>query len=205
MSIPNNLRVTPLRIAGGLIIAGALGLGAIVGATEAFGGVGGDASATLSVPITPQLIQRGAYVAVEGDCAACHTAPAGQPFAGGVPIATPIGTVFTTNITPDKTTGIGAYTYGDFERAVRRGIRPDGDALYPAMPYPSYAHVSDADMQALYAYFTHSVQPRDDAELARGPSLVEGPEHCAPCHTDRGFGLQELALTPQDGPQYLAG
>src|ERR1700744_4928914 len=148
MSIPNNLRVTPLRIAGGLVIAGALGLGAIVGATEAFGGVGGDASATLNVPVTPQLLQRGAYVAVEGDCAACHTAPAGQGLAGGLAIATPIGTVFTTNITPDKATGIGSYTYGMFERAVRRGMRPDGEALYPAMPFPSYAHMSDADTQA---------------------------------------------------------
>src|ERR1700684_4591800 len=125
MSIPNNLRVTPLRIAGGLVIAGALGLGAIVGASEAFGGVDADPSPTLSVPVTPQLLQRGAYVAVEGDCAACHTDPGGQALAGGLPIATPIGTVFTTNITPDKTTGIGTYTYGAFERAVRRGIGPD--------------------------------------------------------------------------------
>src|SRR5271154_2932468 len=159
MSIPNNLRVTPLRIAGGLVIAGALGLGAIVGATQAFGGIGGDASATLSVPITPELLQRGAYVAVEGDCAACHTEPGGQALAGGLPIATPIGTVFTTNITPDTATGIGGYTYGMFERAVRRGIRPDGDALYPAMPFPSYARLSDTDTQALYAYLMHGVKP----------------------------------------------
>ena len=243
MSIPNNLRVTPLRIAGGLVIAGAVGLGAIVGAAEAFGGVGGDASATLSVPVTPELLQRGAYVAVEGDCAACHTEPGGQALAGGLPIATPIGTVFTTNITPDKATGIGGYTYGMFERAVRRGIRPDGDALYPAMPFPSYARMSDADTQALYAYLMHGVKPvsqpnkpeaiswplsmrwpltywrwafapavttnaatlSNDAVINRGAYLVEGPEHCGTCHTDRGIGLQELALTPQQGPHYLSG
>jgi alcohol dehydrogenase (quinone), cytochrome c subunit len=243
MSIPNNLRVTPLRIAGGLVIVGALGLCAVVGAAKAFGGIGGDASAALSVPITPELLQRGAYVAVAGDCAACHTAPGGQPLAGGLPIATPIGTVFTTNITPDKATGIGSYTYGAFERAVRRGIRPDGDALYPAMPFPSYAHTSDADTQALYAYIMHGVKPvsqpnkpeaiswplsmrwpltywrwafaptvttktatlSSDPVINRGAYLVEGPEHCGTCHTDRGIGLQELALTPQQGPHYLSG
>jgi alcohol dehydrogenase (quinone), cytochrome c subunit len=235
--------ITPLRVVTGLVVLGVVGLAGAVGATKAFGGVGGDPYATLPVPITQALIQRGAYVAIEGDCAACHTAPGGQPFAGGLPIATPIGTVFTTNITPDEATGIGAYTYGDFERAVRRGIRPDGSALYPAMPYPSYAHVSDADMQALYAYVSHGIQPvaqpdkpedmpwplsmrwpltywrwmfapavapattqaSDDSELDRGAYLVEGLEHCGTCHTDRGFGLQEKALTPQDGPQYLGG
>ena len=159
-----SLKITPLRVVTTVIVLGAVGLGGAVGAAEAFGGIGGDPNASLSVPVTPALIQRGAYVAVEGDCAACHTDPGGQAFAGGLPIATPIGTVFTSNITPDKTTGIGTYTYGDFERAVRRGIRPDGNSLYPAMPFPSYAHISDADMQALYAYFTQSVQPVAQAD-----------------------------------------
>jgi alcohol dehydrogenase (quinone), cytochrome c subunit len=76
-----------------------------------------------------------------------------------LPIATPIGAVYTTNITQDTATGIGRYSYGDFERAVRRGIRPDGSSLYPAMPFPSYARISDADMQALYAHFKYGVQP----------------------------------------------
>jgi mono/diheme cytochrome c family protein len=243
MNMPNNLRATPLRIAGGLVIVGALGLCAVVGAAKAFGGIGGDAAATLTVPITPELLQRGAYVAVAGDCAACHTAPGGQALAGGLPIATPIGTVFTSNITPDKATGIGNYTYGAFERAVRRGIRPDGEALYPAMPFPSYAHMSDADTQALYAYLMNSVKPvsqpdkseaiawplsmrwpltywrwafaptvtthaatlSSDPVINRGAYLVEGPEHCGTCHTDRGIGLQELALTPQQGEHYLSG
>ena len=152
-------RITPLRVVAGLVVLGVVGLGVAVGAPAVFGGDSGNPSATLPVAITPALVQRGAYVAVEGDCAACHTDPGGQSFAGGLGINTPIGAVFTSNITPDKQTGIGAYTYGDFERAVRRGIRPDGSAMYPAMPYPSYAHISDADMEALYAYFMQGVQP----------------------------------------------
>jgi mono/diheme cytochrome c family protein len=123
------------------------------------GGVGGSRSAKLEQPVSDDLLRRGAYVAVLGDCAACHTASPDAPYAGGLALATPIGQVFSTNITPDKASGIGDYSYGDFERAVRRGIRADGTALYPAMPYPSYAHVSDADLQALYAYFTHKVRP----------------------------------------------
>ncbi|MFT9258014.1 MAG: cytochrome c [Acetobacter sp.] len=106
-----------------------------------------------------KLGERGAYVAILGDCAACHTAPGGAPFAGGLPIVSAIGTIYSSNITPDRTHGIGAYSYEDFERAVRRGIRKDGTTLYPAMPYPSYAHVSDDDMHALYAYLQQSIKP----------------------------------------------
>ncbi|MBO1325461.1 cytochrome c [Acetobacter sp. TBRC 12305] len=106
-----------------------------------------------------RLLERGAYVAILGDCAACHTAPGGAPFAGGLPIVSAIGTIYSSNITPDRTHGIGAYSYEDFERAVRRGIRKDGTTLYPAMPYPSYAHVTDDDLHALYAYLQHSIKP----------------------------------------------
>ncbi|RRD22352.1 alcohol dehydrogenase [Brucellaceae bacterium VT-16-1752] len=106
----------------------------------------------------PSLIQQGEYLAHAGDCVACHTAPGGKPFAGGLGMQTPMGTIYSTNITPDRTTGIGQYTYGDFERAVRKGIRPDGTHLYPAMPYVSYAVVRDEDVKALYAYFMSSVK-----------------------------------------------
>lgn len=106
----------------------------------------------------PQLITKGEYLARAGDCTACHTAPGERPFAGGLAMQTPMGTVYSTNITPDKNTGIGDYSYGDFERAVRRGVRPDGAPLYPAMPYASYVVVSDNDIQALYAYFMSSVE-----------------------------------------------
>lgn len=105
------------------------------------------------------LIKRGEYLARAGDCVACHTSKDGKAFAGGLPMETPIGTIYSTNITPDKATGIGSYSYDDFQKAVRHGIAKNGDTLYPAMPYPSYAVVSDEDMQALYAYFMHGVAP----------------------------------------------
>ncbi|MGP6488764.1 alcohol dehydrogenase [Duffyella gerundensis] len=106
-----------------------------------------------------EQIKRGEYLARAGDCIACHTTTGGKPFAGGLSMDTPIGTIYTTNITPDKKTGIGDYSYDDFQQAVRHGVAKNGDTLYPAMPYPSYAVVNDEDMKALYAYFMHGVQP----------------------------------------------
>ncbi|MFT4198151.1 MAG: cytochrome c [Pseudoxanthomonas sp.] len=107
----------------------------------------------------PALIEKGRYLAAAGDCTACHTAPGGRPFAGGLAIASPIGAIYSTNITPDADTGIGGYTLDQFDRALRHGIRSDGSTLYPAMPYPSYARMHDDDVEALYAYFMHGVQP----------------------------------------------
>ena len=104
------------------------------------------------------LVQQGEYLARAGDCVACHTAKDGKPFAGGLPMETPIGVIYSTNITPDKT-GIGDYSFEDFDQAVRHGVAKNGSTLYPAMPFPSYARVSDADMQALYAYFMKGVAP----------------------------------------------
>ncbi|MCI8209748.1 alcohol dehydrogenase [Pseudomonas sp. S25] len=126
----------------------------------------GDASAQMTQEVTPELISKGAYLARAGDCVACHTAHDGKTFAGGRGIESPIGTIYATNITPDKDTGIGGWTYGDFERAVRRGVGHDGSALYPAMPFPSYAKVSDEDTQALYAYFMKGVEPVKQANQA---------------------------------------
>lgn len=83
------------------------------------------------------LVKQGEYLARAGDCVACHTAKDGKPFAGGLPMETPIGTIYSTNITPDKT-GIGEYSFEDFDKAVRHGVAKSGDTLYPAMPYPSY-------------------------------------------------------------------
>jgi mono/diheme cytochrome c family protein len=237
------MKLSPSRVVAGIVVLGIIGAAGAYVATLLFGGAGGDKAAKLDNDADRQLIERGAYIAVLGDCAACHTAPRGPAFAGGLAIATPIGAVYTTNITPDKETGVGNYSLGDFERAVRRGIRPDGSALYPAMPFPSYARVSDADIQALYAYFMHGVRPvsrpdttpdipwplsmrwpltywrwtfapavqsavaapSDDALRDRGAYLVEGLEHCGTCHTPRGLGLEEKALTDKDGPRYLAG
>jgi len=110
-------------------------------------------------PAQAALIEQGRYLADAGDCTACHTGKGGQPFAGGLPIASPIGTLYSSNITPDKTTGIGGYSLDDFDRALRHGIAANGSSLYPAMPYPAYASISDDDLRALYAYFMHGVEP----------------------------------------------
>lgn len=111
------------------------------------------------------LVARGKYLADAGDCTACHTAHDGKPFAGGLPIASPIGTLYSTNITPSGT-GIGGYSLDDFDRALRHGIAANGDSLYPAMPYPSYARINDDDIKALYAYFMHGVAPVEQANRA---------------------------------------
>ena len=107
----------------------------------------------------PTLIEHGRYIAQAADCVACHTAPGGKAFAGGLGMQTPIGVIYSTNITPDRNTGIGGYEFADFERAVRHGVRRDNAPLYPAMPYVSYSILTDADVQALYAYFMSSVAP----------------------------------------------
>ena len=105
-------------------------------------------------------LSRGAYLARAGDCAGCHTAgPNAAPFAGGLGMNTPFGTIFTTNITPDPATGIGRYTRDEFAAALRRGQRRDGSRLYPAMPFASFARLTDADVDDLYAYFMHEVAP----------------------------------------------
>ncbi|TWF58397.1 mono/diheme cytochrome c family protein [Neorhizobium alkalisoli] len=109
-----------------------------------------------------ELIEKGRMVATGSDCMACHTVPhTGQPFAGGYGIISPLGTIYSTNITPSKTAGIGNYSEADFSRAVRQGIRKDGGHLYPAMPYNAYAEMTDADINALYTYFMNGVKPVD--------------------------------------------
>lgn len=109
--------------------------------------------------VTPELVKRGEYVARLGDCVACHSVPGGAPFAGGYEMATPMGSIFTTNITPDPETGIGRYSLAEFDRAIRSGVAADGHRLYPAMPYPSYSKFSDEDIRALYAFFMNEVEP----------------------------------------------
>lgn len=115
---------------------------------------------------------RGEYLARAGDCVACHSAPGGKAFAGGLKMGTPLGTIAATNITPDVATGIGSYTLGDFDRAVRRGVAPDGRHLYPAMPYPSYAKLADDDVKALYDYFMRAVPP---VRQVNPPSEIAAP------------------------------
>lgn len=104
------------------------------------------------VTATPEQLARGRYLTDAADCAACHTAPGGAPFAGGVPLASPFGTIHGTNITPDPEHGIGRYTADDFHHALTRGEARDGHQLYPAMPYVSYRGLARADSDAIYAY-----------------------------------------------------
>jgi mono/diheme cytochrome c family protein len=101
---------------------------------------------------TPQQVERGAYLALAGNCAACHTTRGGAAYAGGVGIATPFGTVFSSNLTPDAATGLGQWSAGDFWRALHHGRSRDGHLLYPAFPYTSYTLVNRDDSDALFAY-----------------------------------------------------
>ncbi|QXH54999.1 c-type cytochrome [Pseudomonas maumuensis] len=118
------------------------------------------------------LVSRGEYVARLSDCVACHSLPGKAPFAGGLEMATPLGAIHATNITADREHGIGAYSLADFDRAVRQGVAPGGRRLYPAMPYPSYAKLSDDDVRALYAFFMKGVQPAAEANI---PSSIPWP------------------------------
>jgi mono/diheme cytochrome c family protein len=98
------------------------------------------------------LVERGEYLTRAADCVVCHTAPGGEPFAGGRAFVLPFGTMYSTNITPDAETGIGAYTDADFLNAVHKGVGRGGVKLYPAMPDASYTYMSDADALAIKAY-----------------------------------------------------
>ncbi|HDX8355438.1 TPA: cytochrome c [Aeromonas dhakensis] len=195
---------------------------------------------TFALQAAPAM-SAGEYVAKLGDCAACHTSEASKPLAGGKGFPTPVGTVYATNITPDKTHGIGNYSLPEFIKVMREGITRSGDPLYPAMPYTAYAKMSDEDLTALYHYLMQDVQPQaiankasnipwplnmrwplrgwnwlyhDDGrftpvagkseEWNRGAYLVQGAGHCGSCHTPRGIGMQEKALTEAD-PLYLSG
>jgi mono/diheme cytochrome c family protein len=178
-------------------------------------------------------LRHGAELAAIGDCVVCHTAKGGAPFAGGRPLDTPFGAIYSTNITPDRQTGIGAWSLVDFAHAMRRGVSRDGHLLYPAFPYPHFTHMTDEDIAAIYAYllsrdavqatapanhldfpfnfrplvavwnlvFLHpGVEPDGEvstsmptpastqtnsveAQLLRGKYLIDGPAHCAACHT----------------------
>jgi len=110
-------------------------------------------------------IERGRYLAITSDCASCHTVPGGKPFAGGRPIETPFGNIVAPNITPDLETGIGAWSEEAFDAAVRKGVRPNGARLYPAMPYNAYTKMSRDDVDAIRAYL-NSVDPVSNAVIA---------------------------------------
>ncbi|MGZ5905777.1 MAG: c-type cytochrome, partial [Reyranella sp.] len=124
-----------------------------------------------SATFDPAIVARGEKLAYVGNCADCHTAQGGRPFAGGRPLETPFGTVFTTNITPDPETGIGRWSRKAFVRALREGVALNGDLLYPAFPYDHFTHASDADIDALYAFLMTrpAVQARAPANRLKEP------------------------------------
>lgn len=113
-----------------------------------------------------EQVARGAVLAKLGDCAVCHTADGGRPLAGSRPLATPFGTLYSNNLTPDPETGIGTWSAEAFRRAMRNGVGRDGSHLYPALPYEHFTHVTDADLDALYAFL-----------MTRRPVREKAPEN----------------------------
>jgi alcohol dehydrogenase (quinone), cytochrome c subunit len=125
------------------------------------GSAGPPAPGPTAVPdalVQDALAERGKYLADAANCLSCHTREDGEPFAGGVAFETPLGTLYSTNITPDIDTGIGTWTPADLRRAMHEGVAPGGRRLYPAFPYPSYTQVTDEDFDAIYA-FLRTIKP----------------------------------------------
>ena len=112
------------------------------------------------------LVERGRVLANYGDCTACHTRPDGPAFAGNLPIKTPFGTIYTSNITPDSETGIGTWSKEAFRRSMKDGVDRKGNHLYPAFPYDHFTKVKDADIDAIYAYLMAAIEPV--REMTRG-------------------------------------
>jgi mono/diheme cytochrome c family protein len=138
----------------------------------------------------------GAYVAILGDCAACHTVAGGKPLAGGLAFNTPVGLVYSSNITPDRDHGIGRYSVTDFVRLMRLGVKQDGGRIYPAMPYTAYAKVSDEDLQDLYAWLTKDVVPAATANRTGWPPRWPMALWNLAFHQDRRFA-PDPKLSPQ--------
>jgi mono/diheme cytochrome c family protein len=134
-----------------LIVIGAIAV-AILNRTDP---AAGTAPAIAGAPAEANIVARGEYLTKAADCSACHTVPgSSKPFAGGVAFPLPFGTIYSSNITPDAKTGIGAYSDEEFVRAVREGVRRDGQHLYPAFPYTSYTQLSRSDVLAIKAYLS---------------------------------------------------
>jgi mono/diheme cytochrome c family protein len=136
-----------------MILVGSMLLGVLVSAGSV------DRPLVAAAPASPErasfdaaLVAKGAELAAVGNCRSCHTRPAGEPFAGGLPLSTPFGTIHSTNITPDPDTGIGRWTGEDFLRAMHDGVDRDGRQLYPAFPYDHFTRVTALDVAAIYAF-----------------------------------------------------
>ncbi|WEK49023.1 MAG: cytochrome c [Candidatus Kaistia colombiensis] len=135
-----------------VVVCGALVVGGIFAGLFEKSVVSKDVDQPLTADQMKTLAERGAYVAVAADCYACHTAKDGAAWAGGLPFQTPFGTIYASNISPDKDKGIGNWTRAEFHRALRDGIGKGGKHLYPAMPYASYRKMTPEDVDAIYAY-----------------------------------------------------
>ncbi|WP_417247585.1 c-type cytochrome [Celeribacter sp.] len=227
-----------LRILLGLVLIGVVALLAII-----FVPVQRSGPTTVLAKTWEPAPGAGLYAARMGDCAACHTAPGGEQFAGGQAIDSPMGTIFGSNITPDPETGIGGWSLDDFRAALVDGVAPDGTHLYPAMPYENYRHLTEEDIRALYDYFMNEVEPvsnqvpstdlsfpfnqrwgirlwnwvaldkpgfspdamlSNDEQLARGAYLVQGPGHCAACHSPRNLIMAQSGKT-EASAAFLSG
>ncbi|WPB55624.1 molybdopterin cofactor-binding domain-containing protein [Xylophilus sp. GOD-11R] len=150
----------------GAIAAGAIGLTAgLFGVKPAIAPVALPAGGWSAV-YSPQTVERGRVLAAAGDCAVCHTVPGGAVNAGGRAMETPFGRIYTTNLTPDVETGIGAWSFSAFQRAMREGISRDGHRLYPAFPYTAFARTSDEDLTAIYAYLMSRPAVRSEVPAA---------------------------------------
>ena len=145
---------------------------------------------------TPALVAQGEYLTRVGNCMACHTVQGGAPFAGGRGIETPFGVVYSSNLTPDKATGLGAWTSAEFWRAMHNGRGKDGRLLYPAFPYTSYTHVTREDSDAIFAYL-QSLPPVAQANKAHALRF--------PYSTQAALGVwRALFFTPADAAQPAA-
>lgn len=136
-----------------IIVTALAGAAAIAGLLYAWAREPAMPAAVAPLPrASAALLEEGRRVVALGDCMVCHTAANGRAYAGGLPLKTPFGTIYSTNITPDAETGIGRWTQAAFTRALRRGVASDGHLLYPAFPYTHYTRMSERDIGLAYAY-----------------------------------------------------
>src|SRR5438270_837341 len=138
------------------ILASVIAIIVLAAAVAVFAVIWRPAIAAIDPPapasLNTALVKRGRVLAAIGKCSDCHTVRGGKAFAGGLPVPTPFGTIYSSNITPDPETGIGRWPEAAFRRAMRSGVDRDGRHLYPTFPYDHFTNVSDEDDAALYAY-----------------------------------------------------
>ena len=153
---------------------------------------GGDPTGAPPSIAGTDMVARGEYLTRAADCVACHTAPGGKPFAGGMAFPLPFGSLYSTNITPDKDTGIGAWSDEDFVKALHEGVGRDGKHLYPAFPYTSYTLMTRSDVLAVKGHDLRAVDLLLQAGAA--PCLRTRIDNCeTPREMAEKAGLREIA------------